>query len=58
MTIRWRGRELHVTRFGEDIYIIDDGKVVAGAVIGRMPTDPANEQWRLLAQVWARHVEE
>lgn len=47
---------LRVTRFGEDIYIIDDGGRVVGIVVGVMPGDGKSPQWAALLGAWLRHT--
>ncbi|MFH2006280.1 MAG: hypothetical protein ABI333_06815 [bacterium] len=51
-----RGPSLTAHRFRGDIHILTEGALVRGVVVGRMPTDPSNEQWRGLMQMVRRYT--
>ena len=47
---------LDVIQSAGDVYVLHNGKVVVGLVIGPMPEDPENEQWRGLMQMYQRYT--
>jgi len=47
---------LDVIQTAGDVYVLHNGKVVIGLVIGPMPEDPENEQWRGLMQMYQRYT--
>lgn len=47
---------LKVHQFNSDIYIICNQKKIIGFVLGKMPSDPMNEQWRALMQMYHRYT--
>ncbi len=53
--IRKRSR-LTVHAFAGNIHVLCAGNTIAGFVIGPMPADPANEQWRGLMQMYDRYT--
>ena len=54
--IAWKRWTLAVSRHKNDIYSIENGDNLAGFVVGPMPDDPQNEQWRGLGQMWGRYT--
>ena len=54
--ISWKSETLQATRFGRDVWILDDGANVVGVVLGVMPEKPDNEQWSALMQTWGRYT--
>lgn len=51
-----KGVTLQVHHFSTDIYIISKQKKIIGFVLGKMPSDPMNEQWRALMQMYHRYT--
>jgi len=47
---------LDVIQSAGDVYILHTGGKVVGLVIGPMPEDPENEQWRGLMQMYQRYT--
>ncbi|MBN1251014.1 MAG: hypothetical protein JXR51_04770 [Bacteroidales bacterium] len=47
---------LKVYQFNGDIYIIADEDKIIGFVLGEMPSDPYNEQWLALMQMYSRYT--
>jgi hypothetical protein len=43
-------------RFAGNIHILTEGTLVRGVVVGKMPSDPANQQWRVIAQMVRRYT--
>lgn len=43
-------------RFAGDIHILTEGTLVRGVVVGKMPRDPKNEQWRVITQMVRRYT--
>lgn len=43
-------------RFAGNIHILTEGTLVRGVVVGRMPRDPNNEQWRVITQMVRRYT--
>lgn len=43
-------------RFAGDVHVLTEGDHVRGAVVGPMPTDPENEQWRVILQMARRYT--
>jgi hypothetical protein len=51
------GREpLDVDRFRGDVFIVSRANAVIGIVLGTMPSDPDNEQWRMIQQGYWRYT--
>lgn len=47
---------LDVIQTAGDVYVLHNGRVVVGLVIGPMPEYPENEQWRGLMQMYQRYT--
>ena len=43
-------------RFAGNIHILTEGTLVRGVVVGKMPRDPKNEQWRVITQMVRRYT--
>ena len=43
-------------RFVGDIHVLTEGTLVRGVVVGKMPRDPSNEQWRVITQMVRRYT--
>jgi hypothetical protein len=43
-------------RFAGDIHILTEGTLVRGVVVGKMPRDTKNEQWRVITQMVRRYT--
>jgi hypothetical protein len=57
MTLRGkRVPSLKAHRFVGNIHILALGDRVRGVVVGRMPKDPQNEQWRAIMQMFRRYT--
>jgi hypothetical protein len=56
MTIQRKRAALTVHRFKGDVQVLASGTTVRGIVVGPMPTDPANEQWRDVMQMYDRYT--
>ena len=57
LQLRVRRRpSMTVHRFAGDIQILTEGTLVRGVVVGNMPIDPRNEQWRVIAQMVRRYT--
>ncbi len=54
--IKRKGFELGVHQSAGDLYVLFKESQVVGLVIGPMPEDPENEQWRGLMQMYARYT--
>ncbi len=50
------GQQLKVRKHQGDVYSVTLVDKVVGYVIGPMPADPSNEQWRGLAQMYFRYT--
>ena len=42
--------------FAGDVYVLCIGRKIIGFVMGPMPPDPENEQWRGLMQMYDRYT--
>ncbi len=51
-----RRPSMTVHRFAGDIYVLTEGTLVRGVVVGKMPRDPKNEQWRVITQMVRRYT--
>lgn len=49
---------LRAERHPGDVYALLDGDRVVGGLLGAMPTDPANEQWDVILQMYERYAKE
>ena len=47
---------LDVIQSAGDVYVLHNGKIVIGLVVGPMPDDPENEQWGGLMQMYQRYT--
>jgi len=57
LTLRVRRRpSMTAHRFAGDIHILTEGTLVRGVVVGKMPVDPKNEQWRVITQMVRRYT--
>lgn len=57
LTLRVRRRPaMTAHRFAGNIYILTEGTLVRGVVVGKMPTDAKNEQWRIITQMVRRYT--
>ncbi len=45
-----------VEQHAGDVYVIIDNAHIVGFVVGAMPDDPQNEQWRALMQAYVRYT--
>ncbi len=43
-------------RFAGNIYVLTEGTLVRGVVVGKMPADAKNEQWRVITQMVRRYT--
>lgn len=55
-TIKRKEYTLEVIQSAGDVYILHNNETVVGLVIGGMPEDPENEQWRGLMQMYQRYT--
>lgn len=55
-TIKRKQYTLEVIQSAGDVYILHNNETVVGLVIGGMPEDPENEQWRGLMQMYQRYT--
>lgn len=51
-----KGQIVTVQRHRGDVHVVLDGGKVTGFVVGPMPQDPENEQWRGLMQMYVRYT--
>ncbi len=54
--IRRKKFALTVHRFRGNIHVLCSGETIVGFVFGAMPSDPENEQWRGLMQMYQRYT--
>jgi hypothetical protein len=52
------GVTLTIRQHPKQVRSISDGDTVIGFVVGPMPDDAQNEQWRMIAQIYRRYVRE
>jgi len=50
------GVSLTVRAHPSSVYSLADAETVIGFVVGPMPEDPGNEQWRMIAQIYRRYT--
>lgn len=43
-------------RFAGDVHVLAEGELVRGVVVGAMPQDAENEQWRVILQMLRRYT--
>ncbi len=51
-----KGEGLRVQRHAGPVYALAERERLVGFVVGPMPDDPENEQWRGLMQMWERYT--
>lgn len=57
LTLRVRKRpSMTAHRFAGNIHILTEGTLVRGVVVGQMPADAKNEQWRVITQMVRRYT--